>query len=66
MAQNHKTIEQPERNCRHHEEIDCRDAIGMIGQKGPLANAEQIFRMQYGMTMVRMTPQLRKPLNRIT
>src|SRR5262245_35220871 len=35
--QNHKAIEQPERYRRQHEEIDCRDAIDMIGQKGPPA-----------------------------
>ena len=35
MAQNHKAIEQPERNRRQHEEIDCRGAIDMIGQEGP-------------------------------
>jgi hypothetical protein len=35
VAQNHKAIEQPERNRRQHEEIDCRDAIDMIGHKGP-------------------------------
>jgi hypothetical protein len=35
VAQNHKAIEQPECNRRRHEEIDCRDAIDMIGQKGP-------------------------------
>jgi hypothetical protein len=36
VTQNHKAIEQPG-NRRQHEEIDCRDAIGMIGQKGPPA-----------------------------
>src|SRR5262245_40991082 len=37
VAHNHKAIEQPERYRRQHEEIDCRDAIDMIGQKGPPA-----------------------------
>ncbi len=37
VAQNHQTIEQLERYRRQHEEIDCRDAIDMIGQKGPPA-----------------------------
>jgi hypothetical protein len=37
MAQNHKAIEQPECDRRQDEEIDCRDAVGMIGQKGPPA-----------------------------
>src|SRR5437899_6011272 len=41
VAENHQTIEQPERNCRQHEEIDCRDAFGMIGQKGPPALARR-------------------------
>jgi hypothetical protein len=35
VTQDHKAIEQPERNRRQHEQIDCRDAIDMIGQKGP-------------------------------
>src|SRR5262249_636344 len=30
-------IEQPERYRRQHEEVDCRDTIDMIGQKGPPA-----------------------------
>ena len=34
VAQNHKTIEQPERYRRQHEEIDCRNTFGMIVQKG--------------------------------
>src|SRR5262245_40898635 len=34
MTQNHKATEQPERNRRQQEEIDCRDTIDMIGQKG--------------------------------
>jgi hypothetical protein len=29
VTQNHKAIEQPERNRRQHEEVDCRDAIDM-------------------------------------
>jgi len=33
----HQAIEQPERYRRQHEEVDCRDTIGMIGQKGPPA-----------------------------
>src|SRR5215831_19476704 len=37
VAQNHKAIEQPECYRRQHEEVDCRDAIDMIGQKGPPA-----------------------------
>src|SRR5215469_8736567 len=37
VTQNHKAIEQPERNRRQHEEVDCRDTIDMIGQKGPPA-----------------------------
>src|SRR5262245_33071905 len=37
VTQNHKAIEQPERYRRQHEEVDCRDAIDMIGQKGPPA-----------------------------
>src|SRR5262245_51038524 len=37
VMQNHKAIEQPERYRRQHEEVDCRDAIDMIGQKGPPA-----------------------------
>src|SRR5262245_11248567 len=37
VTQNHKTIEHPERYRRQHEEVDCRDAIDMIGQKGPPA-----------------------------
>jgi hypothetical protein len=37
VTQNHKAIEQPERNRRQHEEVDCRDAIDMIGRKGPPA-----------------------------
>src|SRR5262245_22323854 len=37
VPQNHKAIEQPERNRRQHEEIDCRDAVDMIGQKSPPA-----------------------------
>src|SRR5215510_16216642 len=35
MTQNHKAIEQPKRYRRQHEEVDCRDTIDMIGQKGP-------------------------------
>ena len=35
MTQNHKAIEQPERYRRLHEEVDCRDAIDMIGQEDP-------------------------------
>src|SRR5215467_197724 len=31
VTQNHQAIEQPERYCRQHEEVDCRDAIDMIG-----------------------------------
>jgi len=30
VTQNHKAIEQPERNRRQHEEIDCRDTIDMV------------------------------------
>src|SRR5215472_17146658 len=37
MTQNHKAIEQPERDRRQHEEVDCRDTIDMIGQEGPPA-----------------------------
>ena len=37
VTQNHKAIEQLERYRRQHEEVDCRDAIDMIGQKGPPA-----------------------------
>src|SRR5262249_13680340 len=37
VTQDHKAIEQPERNRRQHEEVDCRDAIDMISQKGPPA-----------------------------
>src|SRR5262249_23480235 len=37
VTQNHKAIEQPERYRRQHEEVDCRDAIEMIGQEGPPA-----------------------------
>jgi hypothetical protein len=35
VSQNHKTIEQPECNRWQDEEVDCRDAIDMIGQKCP-------------------------------
>src|SRR5262245_47281674 len=31
VTQNHQAIEQPERYRRQHEEVDCRDAIDMIG-----------------------------------
>src|SRR5262249_20031539 len=37
VTQNHKAIEQPERYRRQHEEVDCRDTIDMVGQKGPPA-----------------------------
>src|SRR5215471_3073507 len=37
VMQNHKAVEQPERYRRQHEEVDCRDAIDMIGQEGPPA-----------------------------
>src|SRR5262245_51749953 len=37
ITKNNKAIEQPERYRRQHEEIDCRDTIDMIGQKGPPA-----------------------------
>src|SRR5207245_1368408 len=37
VTQKHKAIEQPERYRREHEEVDCRNAIDMIGQKGPPA-----------------------------
>src|SRR5215467_12649842 len=37
VTENHKAIEQLERYRRQHEEVDCRDAIDMVGQKGPPA-----------------------------
>src|SRR5437016_9434968 len=37
VTQNHKAIELPERYRRQHEEVDCRDTIDVIGQKGPPA-----------------------------
>ena len=37
MAKNDKTIEGLERNRRQHEEVNCRDAVGVIPEKRPPA-----------------------------
>ena len=37
MPQDQNTIEKPERNRRHHEQIHRGDAVGMVAEKGPPA-----------------------------
>jgi hypothetical protein len=37
MPQDQKTIEKPERNRRHHEQVHGGDAVGMVAEKGPPA-----------------------------